>query len=596
MKQKNKDYISDEVIKSPHRKRENLSARKKDRFEEGMKIWTSFYRANLHRFCIDYLQLNLYPFQMIMLYLMNIMYSTCFICARGLSKSYTTAVFLCARAILYPGQLIIVSCTTKEQSRALVREKISKELMKQSPMLRKEIKDIKVGTNETCVYFKNGSTIQAINASENTRGLRAHILIVDEYRMIKGEFETLNSVLKPFLNCVRIPKFKSREDSKYINYPSEENQTIYLSSAWYGDHWSYDLYKEHREKMLNGEDWFTCNLPYQLSAHHGLLTKRRVEDIISSENMSDMSFQMEFEALFYHNNDHSFFKPTDMLPLRTLEYAWYPPTIDEYVLNKNKDMSKKPYYLKPIVKDEMRVLSCDIALMDSKNGKNNDNAIFTFFRCIPKNENYIAEVLHQASYEGAKAKELALYIKRLYYDSQCEYIVLDCAGNGISVLDELGEITVDTERGETYPPLKAMNEDRYMERCGYPNAQKCIYCIAGNQKLNHEIATQLKTSFQNKTIKLLKNQMEAEDFIEGFATMTPQQQADKLLPYIQTSLMQNEIICLEYEVKQSYIRVYETGRNRKDRYSSLSYGNYFIRLQEKKLQKRSKKKSSINLW
>ena len=596
MKQKNKDYISDEVIKSSHRKRENLSARKKDRFEEGMKIWTSFYRANLHRLCIDYLQLNLYPFQMIMLYLMNIMYSTCFICARGLSKSYTTAVFLCARAILYPGQLIIVSCTTKEQSRALVREKISKELMKQSPMLRKEIKDIKVGTNETCVYFKNGSTIQAINASENTRGLRAHILIVDEYRMIKGEFETLNSVLKPFLNCVRIPKFKSREDSKYINYPSEENKTIYLSSAWYGDHWSYDLYKEHREKMLNGEDWFTCNLPYQLSAHHGLLTKRRVEDIISSENMSDMSFQMEFEALFYHNNDHSFFKPTDMLPLRTLEYAWYPPTIDEYVLNKNKDMSKKPYYLKPIVKDEMRVLSCDIALMDSKNGKNNDNAIFTFFRCIPKNENYIAEVLHQASYEGAKAKELALYIKRLYYDSQCEYIVLDCAGNGISVLDELGEITVDTERGETYPPLKAMNEDRYMERCGYPNAQKCIYCIAGNQKLNHEIATQLKTSFQNKTIKLLKNQMEAEDFIEGFATMTPQQQADKLLPYIQTSLMQNEIICLEYEVKQSYIRVYETGRNRKDRYSSLSYGNYFIRLQEKKLQKRSKKKSSINLW
>jgi len=596
MKQKNKDYISDEVIKSPHRKRENLSARKKDRFEEGMKLWTSFFRLNLHRFCIDYLQLNLYPFQIIMLYLMNIMYSTCFICARGLSKSYTTAVFLCARAILYPGQLIIVSCTTKEQSRALVREKISKELMKQSPMLRKEIKDIKVGTNETCVYFKNGSTIQAINASENTRGLRCHILVIDEYRMIKGEFETLNSVLKPFLNCVRIPKFKSREDSKYINYPSEENQTIYLSSAWYGDHWSYDLYKEHREKMLNGEDWFTCNLPYQLSAHHGLLTKRRVEDIISSENMSDMSFQMEFEALFYHNNDHSFFKPTDMLPLRTLEYAWYPPTIDEYVLNKNKDMSKKPYYLKPIVKDEMRVLSCDIALMDSKNGKNNDNAIFTFFRCIPKNENYIAEVLHQASYEGAKAKELALYIKRLYYDGQCEYIVLDCAGNGISVLDELGEITVDTERGETYPPLKAMNEDRYMERCGYPNAQKCIYCIAGNQKLNHEIATQLKTSFQNKTIKLLKNQMEAEDFIEGFATMTPQQQADKLLPYIQTSLMQNEIICLEYEVKQSYIRVYETGRNRKDRYSSLSYGNYFIRLQEKKLQKRSKKKSSINLW
>ena len=114
--------------------------------------------------------------------------------------------------------------------------------------------------------------------------------------MIKGGFDTLNSILKPFLNCVRIPKFKNRDDSKYKNYPSEENMTIYLSSAWLGDDWSYDLYKEHREKMLSGEDWFTCNLPYQLSAYHGLLTKKRIEDIVSSENMSDMSFSMEFEV------------------------------------------------------------------------------------------------------------------------------------------------------------------------------------------------------------------------------------------------------------------------------------------------------------
>ncbi|MBQ2408116.1 MAG: hypothetical protein II309_01670 [Bacilli bacterium] len=187
MKKQNnvEEIITDEVIRSPHKKRENLPQRKKDRFEEGIKIWTSFYRLNLHRFCQDYLGLNLYPFQMIMLYLMNVMYSCCFVCARGLSKSYTTAIFLCARAILYPGQLIVVSCCTKEQSRSLVREKISKELMKQSPNLRKEIKDIKVGTNETCVYFKNGSTILAINASENTRGLRCHILLVDKIVHVK---------------------------------------------------------------------------------------------------------------------------------------------------------------------------------------------------------------------------------------------------------------------------------------------------------------------------------------------------------------------------------------------------------------------------
>ena len=59
--------------------------------------------------------------------------------------------------------------------------------------------------------------------------------------MIQEGLECLNEVLRPFLNGVRIPKFKVREDGKYVNYPSEESQEIYLGSAWYAEHWSYDL-------------------------------------------------------------------------------------------------------------------------------------------------------------------------------------------------------------------------------------------------------------------------------------------------------------------------------------------------------------------
>ena len=157
---KEEKIISDEVMKSPHKKRKNLSNRKKDRLNEGMKIWTSFYRLNIHRCAIDYLGLNLYPFQIIMLYMMNIMYSTCSICARGLSKSYMTAIFLVCKAILYPNSLIVVSCSTKEQARNLIKEKIAKELCSQSRMLKREISKVVIGTNETVIYFHNGSTIQ----------------------------------------------------------------------------------------------------------------------------------------------------------------------------------------------------------------------------------------------------------------------------------------------------------------------------------------------------------------------------------------------------------------------------------------------------
>lgn len=465
--------------------------------------------------------------------------------------------------------------------------------MNMSPNLRKEIVEIKVGTNETIVKFRNGSTISAINASENTRGLRCHVLLVDEYRMIPGGFDVLNSILRPFLNCVRVPKFKSRKDGKYANYPTEENSEIYLSSAWYSSHWSYDLYTQHTNRMLEGRDYFACNLPYQLSAYHGLLTKKRVEDIRTDENMSDVSFTMEFEALFFKENDNSYYKSSDILPLRVLESAWYPPTIEEYIEHKKKD--KKPYHIKRLSDKELRVLSCDIALMNSKNGIGNDNAIFTFMRAIPRNENYITDILYQEAIEGAKAKTLALRIKQLYFDGQFDYIVLDVAGLGLTVLDELSEYTIDSERGITYPPLKAMNEDKYMERCGYSEAQKCIYCVYASSKFNHEIATTLKTAFHNKTIKMLKSQIEAEDFIDGYIKMSPEEQARMLLPFINTSLMQDEIISLEYEVRDGYIKIYETSGHRKDRYSSLAYGNYFIRQQEKKLKK--KKKSGLtSLW
>lgn len=160
------------------RKRKNLSMNKKVRLEEGIKIWTGMFRSNLNRFAIDYLELNLHPFQQIMLYLMQINLYTTFITARGLSKSFTVAIFLCCKAILYPNIKILISCSTKSQSRALIKEKIEKELMSMSPNLRREIDEIKVGINETVVRFKNGSTIEAINASQNTRGLRCQILVV----------------------------------------------------------------------------------------------------------------------------------------------------------------------------------------------------------------------------------------------------------------------------------------------------------------------------------------------------------------------------------------------------------------------------------
>lgn len=73
-------------VKSKPRK--NL---KKDSFQnllDGTKIWAEYWRKNPHRFAVEYLQLNLYWFQMVLIYTMNICNIFCFIACRG--ESFAT--------------------------------------------------------------------------------------------------------------------------------------------------------------------------------------------------------------------------------------------------------------------------------------------------------------------------------------------------------------------------------------------------------------------------------------------------------------------------------------------------------------------------
>lgn len=78
-------YMIHQVKSKP---RKNL---KKDSFQnllDGTKIWAEYWRKNPHRFAVEYLQLNLYWFQMVLIYTMNICNIFCFIACRG--ESFAT--------------------------------------------------------------------------------------------------------------------------------------------------------------------------------------------------------------------------------------------------------------------------------------------------------------------------------------------------------------------------------------------------------------------------------------------------------------------------------------------------------------------------
>lgn len=100
------------------------------------------------------------------------------------------------------------------------------------------------------------------------------------------------------------------------------------------------------------------------------------------------------------------------------------------------------------------------------------------------------------------------------------------------------------------------------------------------------MATSLRNCFQKKKIKLLQNEIEGKEFLVdkmNYSSLSPEDQATLLRPYIQTTALVNEMVNLEGDTSGGFVKVKEIGKNRKDRYSSLAYANYYADILEKEL-------------
>ena len=550
-----------------------------NRTYEGFKLWSAFYRALPHVFAKQYLGLNLFLYQKILLYAMNHYNFFMYIAARGQGKSYIIAIYCIIRAILYPNTNIVLASGTKGQARLIISEKIL-SIRNNSANLQREIAEVKTGVNECYVLFTNGSKITAVTSGEGARGYRANILIVDEFRLLKKE--TVEQILRPFLNVNRTPPYL--QNPKY-SHLSEENKEIYISSAWYKNHWIWESFKSYLNKMLSGKDSFVAVLPYQLSVYHRLLSKKRVEQTLTADDFDKMSFDMEYEALFVGENENAYFKLDDIQKCRTLPKAYNPPTDLEYV--ENRDKRKKPSMPKQL--GELRLVGLDIALMGSNKNIKNDTTAFTLMRLLPEGDSYRRDVVYLESIAGQHSELQAIRLKQLFYDFEADFVAMDTNGVGLSIYDSCTKILYDKARDIEYPAWTVVEGDEMMDsRKLEENAIPVIYSIKANPEINHKVATGLRSALEKQKIKLLINDIEArEELIEekGLLSKTEEEQVRLMKPFTQTTALMNELINLIYEVRSGFIKIKEVGTTTKDRYSSIAYCNYVANILEEELQK-----------
>jgi len=546
--------------------------------------WNTFFRRNLHRLAIDYLKINLHLYQAILLYLMGISQFIVIIACRAAAKSFIIGLYACCRCITRPYTKIVISSATKGQSKLIVSEKIKNELMNMSPNLRREIKDIKDSLNETIVYFRNGSTITVVPASENGRGYRSHCCIREEFRQIEKNID--DSILSPF-QTIRQAPYMLLEPYSSMEGLKEEPVDIYISSSWLDNgHWMWGIVDQAFKDMIKNKSSCLLAFDESITLKHNIRTMRQLKQ--EKKKLDPLNWRIEYLNERVKENTSAFFTYSMLTQNQKLRQVFYPRRIHEIKQNK-----KNKYFI-PKQDGEIRIISCDIAFVE---GKQNDNSVFTCIRAIPETLTYQKENSEELEIKqgyrrmypyiesgqlGDTTKQ-AIRIRQLYDDFEADYIVVDARNGGVQVIYALGKILYDEERGIEYSPLKCMNNDTYANAVKTPNAKEVIYAINATQELNSTIAYSFRKALIEKRIDLLVNyNIALEEILNENTDYLNEIDVDSQFfyerPFLETQELISETAELVYEKapQTGLIKIYEITGNRKDRYTSASYGNYFI--------------------
>lgn len=459
--------------------------------------------------------------------------------------------------------------------------------MPRSANLRLEIEEVQVNQANAFVSFRNDSRIVVVTAADSARHNRATVLVVDEFRMVDKNI--IDTVLRKFLTSQRHPAFLDKPE--YKDYPKEQTKELYASSCWYESHWSYELVRSYVVNMIRGRSYFCCAMPYQLAIKEGRLDKTKVEDEMSETTFNAITFQMEMEALFFGQSSGGLYNFDEIDRNRVIKYPFYPKSAWHKIADKR-------LYIPAKIPGEVRVLSADIALMSSAKNKNDATSIFINQMLPTSNNRFINNIVYADNNEGLRTDAQALVIRKLFDDYDCDYLVLDTKGLGLGVSDALMADIYDQDRGVTYGALSCCNNDELAKRCLVPDAPKVIWSVQGTQEFNSQCALGLREALKQGSVRLLTSEFAAEDSLgelRGYDNLSTGDALNLKLPYIHTSLLINELIKLEYEVRNNVIRVKEKAGMRKDRYSSLSYNIHVAKIIERDLQVQKSKKTMEQL-
>lgn len=439
-----------------------------------------YYRKHIDVFCEEYLEIPLNLYQKVALRAMAKYNFIVLVWSRGLGKTWTSAIYVCCMAILYPNLRIGIIAPSFRQSKMLVEDKIDNDLCIRSDALRQEIVDFKNGTDQLIRKFANNSQIIAIpvgNSGAKIRGGRFSIIIADEYAQMNPQI--VQSVIKPMMVSKLDYKVDAKKDEDFFDM-----KFISISSAFFKFNHLYEFFRDTITQIgLGSEKHYASCLDYKVGLDVGLYNESVIEE--AKRTYSKLDFDMEYNATFPDLSDNNWISPTDLMACSNLM------TMDLHFDENYK-----------------YIMGLDVARTEG-----NDNTAIVVIKLVPDKKKKIVEkhLVYQKVLNGKTFNEQATEIRKILNKFPCDEIHMDTTGLGLGLSDELAKSSVDVLTGEIEPPLCDVNNEEHKR--DIPNGNFIIHGHKFSLDFNHQLGMSVKQNTQKRLLRLYSQ--EALDSIEN---------------------------------------------------------------------------------
>lgn len=487
---------------------------------------------------------------------------------RAYSKSFLSVMALMVRCILYPGVHLFVTSGGKEQGASILHDKVN-EICDLIPSFKREIDwgrgKSQESKDKVRYVFKNGSVLDNLAARESTRGQRRHGGLMEECVGIDDQI--LREVIIPVMAIPRRAKDGTTHEEEAVN-----KSQIYITTAGYKNTYPYDRLIGLLVRMITQPDrCMVLGGTWRTPVAVGLQQKTFITDQKNEGTYNEASFEREYESIWSGTVEDAFFNAEIFNRNRILNQPEY---------EASGRSSKLSYY----------ILSVDV-------GRRVCDTVICVFKVTPQPHGEpIKSLVNIYTMTDTHFEDQAIKLKKLYYKYKARRIVIDANGLGVGLIDFMVKPQINPETSEIIPDFGVYGgtqDDAVQEYKKYKTNSTeldVLYLMKANAPINTEAHSITQSVLNSGKIKFLIDERMAKQKLlttKVGQNMTTEARSDYLRPFSLTTSLREEIMNLREENEGLNIILKQANKSiKKDKFSALEYGLYYI----KKIEEDKKKK------